>query len=473
MGESERRAGTTLIGTLAVLLAVLVLAAGCEWAVGSHSSVQIGWVEDEPIVFPMTIDPSDHTPPSELINSLGEFCFSVAEANSQSAPCYSWDGVTPFSWQCYAPKAAHELRGLEPTAVGPLKADFSNSAGAFVRAEWTSELQQKDLGTFCPLDADFAPLPHPDPNGPSFYEPAEICYTTMLVNGEAQGTAIYGGTFGPLTAASNEFSFGVFACTGHQFNSGSQRLVAELVSIDLAGTSASSGTTIPTPTTEWNPYPTVSPTTTTTAPTSLAPVITDLRQDGIRRVDLVFTEATDPSVTAHRATLTSSDESTTTEYFFTGGPTFSLSLSVTPGDTVSAEVCSLVGSAEVECVTAFVVTWTPTCSAELSDASLPELGYLVFDVMLQEDSLSTPVPNNATLGAFINFDSTTFSADAFSGLQFPLGLTDTFEYSTPGTSLVGFDYFLQIEDSDDLFNGPPALPEKRYCTASGTVSAAS
>lgn len=258
---TARRGGQyrPLVRSLAVSALCCLVLSGCEWTSGESADVRIGFVRDAPLVFPMTVDPSDLSVPSEIADSLVEF--------------WNWDGE-PFSWQCYG---LIGLSGAEPTVkpvperVDNLSVPMTVTAGDLLRisAEWSGE---PDVTELCTNDAGFVP---PVDTGGIARAPLSNCEVGILVNGEharANGEAgAYAGDLrliaGPFDAAGVTIELASIDCVGRQYNSGNVTLTVERFASQFSGNLPWTGTTVPTPTTS---FPTGA-TTTTTLPTTSAP----------------------------------------------------------------------------------------------------------------------------------------------------------------------------------------------------------
>lgn len=247
-----------------MLVTVALLAGACDWASGESAEVRVGFVRDEPVVFPLTVEPADQTLPQSLTDDL-----------TQSGA--SWNGQ-PFSWQCYdgvelgvpgMPRPAPQASQIDNLSV-----PITTGDGDFVRlhAEWEGE---PEIDEFCSRDPAFVAMV--DATGTAV-PPSGHCTLGFEVDGAPHtpsrhddrfGSGATDAVIGPLADGDHTIRFVALDCVGRQYPSAAVTVVVERIDVTQTGSSPWTGTTLPATTTSTTGAPTTTgPTTTTTGPTT-------------------------------------------------------------------------------------------------------------------------------------------------------------------------------------------------------------
>jgi hypothetical protein len=239
-----------MVRVLISLVAVLAVAAGCEWVVGEETETRIGFIDDGVIVYETTVNPADTAVPQVLADWW--------EAISPDL----WD-QQPYSWQCYesygiAGAAPVDIPYGEPQTVGGLSVPTAAAAGDFlsIALTWGGSPEIRD---FCSYDAGFVPLTTSFDLG---LLPGH-CTVGISIDGEIvqeadQRDGEMNLVFGPLDSNNPKVEFVTLGCTGVQYASGDATLIVETIATSLSGSTPFTGTTLATTT--------LPPTTTTSAP---------------------------------------------------------------------------------------------------------------------------------------------------------------------------------------------------------------
>ncbi|MEQ8843181.1 MAG: hypothetical protein RIB98_19565 [Acidimicrobiales bacterium] len=239
---------------LSVVVTMLLVGSGCEWATSESSTIDLGWTDfDEPVVFPITVDPSDHDVPPEFLDVWGYV--------------EGWDGQ-PFSWQCYDPSVAADL-GVDvgPQDIEPLEVTKNVAEGDVLRIEYETFVNSRTDSDpiwspypICWADTDFLPAQMGESS--LLPIPAELCFVGIAVDGEILGSVEASRainldvTTGRLSGGSHTVSIRSVDCVGYQQGLGRQQLRVEHLEVAQGGSTPHppiSTVSVPIP------YPTVQP----------------------------------------------------------------------------------------------------------------------------------------------------------------------------------------------------------------------